>query len=639
MRTQGELEQIPLPFQRHMSELEKRIMTDLVNRLKANQEITSTADWQINRLHQLGMSKAYVKQQIKEALELSDAEIDLLYGETTKEYYIRNRDIYKKRGKDFVPFEKNKELQQLISATKEQTAGEFRNITGSLGFAIRGPDGKIKQTPLLDFYQGTLDAAMMDIGSGSFDYNTVLKRTVQAMTNSGLRTIEYNSGRSYRVDVAARMCIMTGMNQVQSKMNEQVAKKLGTEYFEVSWHGGARPSHQVWQGKVYSRRELESACGLGSPGGLCGVNCYHNYDPYIPGVSVRTYSDDWLEKMNQQENKPKPYQGKEYTTYEALQEQRRLERLMRKQRQDIRLFQTGEGSKDDLMAVQSRYRITMEDYAKFSRAMNLPQQKDRIYQDGLGKVGHSGKLPISINSGIIKPKKKPSAPIQKYWNAAEYKQLYKTKQEAEQALGAMGIAFKDSRKYPMDESLLCDCVSWLTEFNRVFKDFDAKNPCRLPEIICMAPSKMHNAVGHYSYYTSTLVKELALNGQYHSDTRIFQQYVDRCIKTKWYPPNATVHKTFIHEYGHHVSNSMRWIEKNPQFEHEFIQGCIKDYNTQMKTKYKSHKEFSDMVSSYGASSESELFAEAFAEYFGGENPREFASIFGRKLEEKLRGVK
>ncbi len=46
-----------------------------------------------------------------------------------------------------------------------------------------------------------------------------------------------------------------------------------------------------------------------------------------------------------------------------------------------------------------------------------------------------------------------------------------------------------------------------------------------------------------------------------------------------------------------------------------------------------------MVSSYGASSESELFAEAFAEYFGGRNPREFATIFGRKLEEKLRGVK
>ena len=37
--TQGELEKIPLPFQRHMSDLENRIMADLVERLKANREI------------------------------------------------------------------------------------------------------------------------------------------------------------------------------------------------------------------------------------------------------------------------------------------------------------------------------------------------------------------------------------------------------------------------------------------------------------------------------------------------------------------------------------------------------------------------------------------------------------------------
>ena len=42
---------------------------------------------------------------------------------------------------------------------------------------------------------------------------------------------------------------------------------------------------------------------------------------------------------------------------------------------------------------------------------------------------------------------------------------------------------------------------------------------------------------------------------------------------------------------------------------------------------------------YGATSESELFAEAFAEYFGGQNPREFAKIFGRKLDALLKGVK
>lgn len=387
MMTQGELEKIPLSFQRHMSDLENRIMADLVERLKANREITSTADWQINRLKQLGLSNSYIKQQIKEAAGLNDAEIDKLYGDTVKESYIRNRDLYQKMGKEIIPFEKNRELQELLAAVKAQTAEQMHNITGSLGFAIRDPDGKIIHSPLKKFYQDTLDAAMFDMATGTFDYNTVLNRTIQTMTNSGLRSIDYDSGRSYRVDTAARMCISTGFNQVQAKINEQVAKDLKTDYFEVSWHGGARPSHQVWQGRVYSKSELGSVCGLGSPGGLCGVHCYHSYNAFIPGVSTRVYTDAQLDQMNREENTPKTYKGKEYTTYEALQEQRKIERLMRKQRQDIRLTKKGDA---DALALQAKYRGTMDEYVKFSKKMKLPEQRERIFQDGLGNMSEYG---------------------------------------------------------------------------------------------------------------------------------------------------------------------------------------------------------------------------------------------------------
>lgn len=381
--TQGELEQIPLPFQRHMADLENRIMADLVNRIRENMEITPTADWQINRLWQLGKSNKEIKRQIQEALKLSMEEVDKLYSNAVNEPYIRNKDIYKKCGVEFVPPAQNREWQELLSAVKEQTKNELKNITGSLGFAIRAPDGKIVNSPLKDFYHDTLDAAMMDIATGSFDYNTVLKRTIQTLTNSGLRSIDYASGRSYRVDTAARMCVMTGFNQVQRYINEKVAKDLKTDYFEVSWHGGARPSHQVWQGRVYSKSELGSVCGLGSPGGLCGVHCYHSYNAYIPGVSSRTFTDAQLEQMNQEENMPKSYQGKEYTTYEALQEQRKMERVMRKQRQDIMLLKDGGANSDTIRDAKCRYRVTMDEYAHFSRNMKLPEQKERVFQDGL----------------------------------------------------------------------------------------------------------------------------------------------------------------------------------------------------------------------------------------------------------------
>ena len=130
----------------------------------------------------------------------------------------------------------------------------FQNITQSLGFAVN-QNGKTVFRPIADYYQKTLDSAVLDITTGAFDYNTVLKRIVNEMVNSGLRSVDYVSGHSDRVEVAARRAVMTGVNQVTAKVTEQNMDALDTEYVEVSWHSGARPSHQVWQGKMICYNE------------------------------------------------------------------------------------------------------------------------------------------------------------------------------------------------------------------------------------------------------------------------------------------------------------------------------------------------------------------------------------------------
>lgn len=250
--TQGELEKIPLPFQKAMSELEVRIMTDIVRRIKANGFSTAAADWQITRLQQLGESDQDIKKWIKDAMQVTDGELDRIFdNEVYKEYYGHER-AYKINGMEQVPFEQNQILQHVIEAARQQTQDTFRNLTGSMGFAIKNPaTGALTYSPLMEFYRDTLDAAMLDIHSGAFDYQTVLKRTIQTMTNSGLRWIDYDSGWHNRVDVAARRAVMTGFRQIQAQINRQVMEDLGTEYVEVSYHVGARPEHQVWQGRVY----------------------------------------------------------------------------------------------------------------------------------------------------------------------------------------------------------------------------------------------------------------------------------------------------------------------------------------------------------------------------------------------------
>lgn len=426
MFTPTEIEALPSAMEQLYRSLQLNIMSDLTERLKANgEEITSAADWQINRLYELGVSKDEINSLIQSTLNASDDEIDRIYDEVVQSGYARNEELYTGKGKEYIPYAENKQLQQLVKAVKNQTKSEYRNITGSLGFAVRNADNTLSFTPLADFYQRTLDNGLMQIASGAVDYNTVLTKAVKAMTDSGLRTVDYASGWSNRVDVAARRALMTGFNQVVAKVNEDNAEQLGTEYFEVSFHRGARPTHQVWQGRVYSKKELETVCGLGTVTGLCGANCYHSYSPFIKGIDTPTYSDEELDRMNEDENTPKEYNGRQYTAYEAQQRQRQLETAMRADRQKIELLTQGGADYDTITGAKAKYFQRQDEYVKFSKAMGLPQQWERITVDGKNALG--SKLPKkagNVNkisgekvaklteSDIIKEKsKKPITPI------------------------------------------------------------------------------------------------------------------------------------------------------------------------------------------------------------------------------------
>lgn len=390
MYSAGELERASMALDEPMYGLEHRIMTDIVRRIRENGEITAAADWQITRLIQLGMAMEEITAAINEALGAAENITDTLFSNIIEAGYARDNNLYKAIGKVQIPFNENAPLQQMISAVTAQTNETMHNITQSLGFAQRGADGRISFTPIADYYQKTLDNAMLDISSGAFDYNTVLNRTVKEMTNSGLRTVDYATGWSNRVPVAARRAVMTGMTQLTAKKNEQDAEELHTNWFEISWHSGARPSHW-WGGRQYTKEQLTTICNLGDVTGLCGANCYHNYHPFIPGISIPVYTEEELEELNRQEKEPIEWNGKKYTKYEATQRQRQLETTMRAQREEMALLEEGGADEDDLINCRARYNATSHEYVLFSEAMGIPQERERVYADGLGTKLMQGK--------------------------------------------------------------------------------------------------------------------------------------------------------------------------------------------------------------------------------------------------------
>ena len=86
-------------------------------------------------------------------------------------------------------------------------------------------------------------------------------------------------------------------------------EEMDCEFVEVTAHEGARPTHAVWQGRVYHRggavvqdgeryEDFEVATGYGTGPGLCGWCCRHNFYPFYPGVSVRNYTDERLAELD-----------------------------------------------------------------------------------------------------------------------------------------------------------------------------------------------------------------------------------------------------------------------------------------------------------------------------------------------------
>ena len=278
--------------------------------------------------------------------------------------------------------------QSDIDAIRKQTDDQFRNLTQSLGFLVR-QGGNVVMLEPAQAYQWALDRAEMQILSGGVSYNQAIRDAVKELADSGIRVVDYESGHRDHADVAARRAIMTGVNQICDKYAEQSAEYLETDYYEISAHIGARDvdgpnrwdNHKAWQGKVYSICSFDKypsifeVCGLGDVTGLNGANCRHKRFPFIEGVSERTWTDEQLAHID--DGHGCTFEGREYTAYQATQKQRMVERTIRKLKREKLAFEKA-GLKEDAQDVNVRIRRLNGLYKDFSKAADLPEQRERM---------------------------------------------------------------------------------------------------------------------------------------------------------------------------------------------------------------------------------------------------------------------
>lgn len=160
----------------------------------------------------------------------------------------------------------------------------------------------------LDLWNRTVARAVTRVNTGEATADRAVHEAVREMMRQGISTVTYRdaeTGRqtvTNRVDVAVRRHVRTQIAQDGMRRTLEVCGEAGIQLVEVSSHGGARPSHARWQGRVYSLngetevdgvtyKDFYSETGYGKVDGLGGANCRHSFGPWLPGTP-RMYSPD-----------------------------------------------------------------------------------------------------------------------------------------------------------------------------------------------------------------------------------------------------------------------------------------------------------------------------------------------------------
>lgn len=369
--------------------LEDTLLDEICSRLALKDQLNEVTVQAIRALRSHGIDTKEIEKAIRKTSGISEKKLKELFDDVI----ARNQKYYT----SVIDMAGLTQPETLVSvedtwAVYEQTRQTLRNITQSMGFLVN--NGRTRLPPARA-YQWALDSAVMQIQSGAISYNQAISNAVKQLAESGIKVVDYESGHTDQIDVAARRAVMTGVAQICDKYSDQSAEYLDTRYFEITAHSGARDkpgpspwsSHKDWQGKIYYKSEngepdplgqykdLVETTGYGYVDGLAGANCRHYKHAFLPGIMEPTYSEEQLEHID--DGLGCEFDGKKYTAYEATQMQRRLEREIIKQKKLKKAYKAS-GQKDKETAATAKLRRLNTKYHDFSKAAGLPEQPERM---------------------------------------------------------------------------------------------------------------------------------------------------------------------------------------------------------------------------------------------------------------------
>lgn len=391
-----------------------QILTERIN--KANAELLTRMGKQIRKIGTLGAANVHKLEQmrlmgaslrrIKKALADASGknlkEIEVIFERLAKDSYFDAEPYYRWCGLDFIPYEENKKLQMLVKSMAEQAQKDYTNLSRTTAVSLKDTRGNAVTLPLEKAYRTVIDQAIHNISTGQESYQSELRRTLRDFANSGLKTVEYESGYVRRLDSAVRMNLLEGMKQINQALQDYVGAEIGTDGVEISVHEAPAPDHADIQGQQMSNEEFERWQKEHQyPRRQIGkLNCYHFAFRVVLGINKPNYTQEQLTDIKRRNAEGVIFEGKHYTLYEARQMQRKIETAIRKAK-DFQTLARAAGDETLMREARMKQRRLTNQYKAFSDAAGLSYKQDRLNTGMLTRIRKSSIINVLPNADKV----------------------------------------------------------------------------------------------------------------------------------------------------------------------------------------------------------------------------------------------
>lgn len=374
--------------------------------IKANERVLKEIGKIIGMIGDLNPSEAYTMAQmlkygesldkivkiLSKNSQLTEIEIYKMLEHEAKTNLALKEIYFKAKQKDFISYEENLPLQNLVREIALATVGTYRNISMTTGITFLDRNKNVVTKPILQAYYQLVDDAIMNISLGKETFWKTMREQLEIIGSHGIQSIEYESGYHRRIDSALRMNLSDGLNELSQRQQELIGNQFDFDGYEVSVHENPAEDHADVQGHIFTIEEYEKLNNFGEAKDINGrfidihnkygdfrqigtLNCYHEVFTIVIGVSKPRYTQKELNKINANNNKGFEFEGRHYTNYEGTQLQRKLELEIRKNEEE-RLILKASGQ--DTTMEDTRARQLLRKYHDLSKISGLGTRLERI---------------------------------------------------------------------------------------------------------------------------------------------------------------------------------------------------------------------------------------------------------------------